>query len=122
MKDRDGTMKIKQVSENYDITPHTLRYYEQIGLLSPNYTENGYRDYSYEDIERLNIIRDLRFFDVSLEEIKNYLDTKNKALTKEILHFEMEQLEDRIQALKEKQDLLKERIDLLVYAEKKAKP
>lgn len=31
----------------------------------------------------------------------------------------MEQLEDRIQALKEKQDLLKERIDLLVYAEKK---
>lgn len=42
MKDRDGTMKIKQVSENYDITPHTLRYYEQIGLLSPNYTENGY--------------------------------------------------------------------------------
>ncbi|AUJ84630.1 transcriptional regulator [Enterococcus sp. CR-Ec1] len=118
-KGRDGTMKIKQVSENYDITPHTLRYYEQIGLLSPNYTENGYRDYSYEDIERLNTIRDLRFFDVSLEEIKNYLDTKNKALTKEILHFEMEQLEDRIHALKEKQDLLKERIDLLVYAEKK---
>ena len=112
-------MKIKEISENYDITPHTLRYYEKIGLLSPKYSENGYRDYSYEEIQRLNTIRDLRFFDVPLEDIKKYLDTKNKALTKEILNFEREQLDERIKELKQKQALLQERIDLLEYAETK---
>ena len=54
--------------------------------------ENGYRDYSYEEIQRLNTIKRFAFFDVSLEEIKTYLDTKNKALTKEILNFEREQI------------------------------
>lgn len=112
-------MKIKEISENYDITPHTLRYYEKIGLLSPKYSENGYRDYSYEDIQRLNTIRDLRFFDVPLEDIKKYLDTKNKALTKEILNFERKQLQEHIKVLNQKQELLQERIELLEYAETK---
>ncbi|EPI04436.1 transcriptional regulator, MerR family [Enterococcus faecalis 13-SD-W-01] len=75
-------MNIKEISQMYDITPHTLRYYEKVGLLSPEYAENGYRQYSYEDMERLNTIRDLRFFNLSLEEIKKYINHKNRDLTK----------------------------------------
>ncbi|WP_081165965.1 MerR family transcriptional regulator [Lactococcus garvieae] len=112
-------MKIKEISKNYDITPHTLRYYEKIGLLSPNYSENGYRDYSFEEIQKLNVIRDLRFFDIPLDEIKNYLETKNTALTKDILEFESQQLIQQINKLKLNQHLLKERIDLINYAELK---
>jgi DNA-binding transcriptional MerR regulator len=33
-------MKISEVSEKYDITPDTLRYYERVGLL-PSVNRNG---------------------------------------------------------------------------------
>lgn len=112
-------MKINEISKSYDITPHTLRYYEKIGLLYPKYSENGYRDYSYKDIQRLSIIRDLRFFDIPLGEIKKYLDTKNKKLTKDILNFESQQLNKRIKELKYNRSLLQDRINLIKYAEEK---
>ncbi|EGP4932901.1 MerR family transcriptional regulator [Enterococcus faecium] len=112
-------MNIKEVSQMYSITSHTLRYYEKIGLLSPKYAENGYRQYTYEDLERLNTIRDLRFFNLSLEEIRNYLDQKNKALTKEMLQFEIVNVREQINVLKEKEHFLNERLELIELAEKK---
>lgn len=37
------------------VTPRTLRYYDQIGLLSPKRTDsNGYRVYGTEDVDRSN--------------------------------------------------------------------
>lgn len=101
------------------IFPRTLRYYEKIGLLSPEYGENGYRQYFYVDMERLNTIRDLRFFDLSLEEIKNYLDHKNKELTKNMFQFEIAGLQKQIQSLKEKEQLLNERLELMETVEQK---
>lgn len=39
-------MKIKEVSEQYDITPDTLRYYERIGLIrNVPRDKNGIRNY-----------------------------------------------------------------------------
>ncbi len=39
-------MKISEVCERCDVSPHTLRYYENIGLLSPiRRTSSGIRDY-----------------------------------------------------------------------------
>ncbi len=35
----------------------TIRYYEDIGLISPARAENGYRDYSSDDIHRLAFLR-----------------------------------------------------------------
>ena len=62
-------MKINELAKLYDITAHTLRYYEKLGLITPDYDENGYRNYSYEHIEQLNTIGDLRYFDVSITEM-----------------------------------------------------
>ncbi|WP_430611682.1 MerR family transcriptional regulator [Enterococcus sp. DIV0876] len=106
-------MNIKELSQNYDITPHTLRYYEKIGLLTPEYGENGYRNYSYQHIERLNTIRDLRSFDIPLAQIKAYLDTKNSALTKEMLSFERTEIQKKIKQLQKRKALLIERIELI---------
>ncbi|AUJ87421.1 MerR family transcriptional regulator [Enterococcus sp. CR-Ec1] len=112
-------MNIKQISSNYSITTHTLRYYEKIGLLFPSYLENGYRDYSYEDIQRLNIIRDLRTFDIPLSEIKKYIDQKNKDITKEILVFQVNEAKKKIRELENRVFLLEERINLLNDVENK---
>ena len=47
-----------------------IRYYEQEGLLSPGRRENGYRDYSQEDLDTLLRVKLLRQLDFSLEEIR----------------------------------------------------
>ncbi len=36
---------------------NTIRYYEDIGLLRPARTDNGYRDYSMADVHRLRFLQ-----------------------------------------------------------------
>jgi MerR family transcriptional regulator, aldehyde-responsive regulator len=51
-------MKIGEVSEKYEISSDTLRYYERIGLLpSVNRTDSGIRDYGELDLRRVSIIK-----------------------------------------------------------------
>ena len=48
-----------------------IRFYEQQGLLSPKRNgENGYRDYSEEDVEELKKIKLLRKLSLPIEEIR----------------------------------------------------
>lgn len=44
-------MTIKEVSEKFNITQDTLRYYERIGMIPPvTRTSGGIRDYRQEDL------------------------------------------------------------------------
>lgn len=63
-------MTIKDVEFRTGMTRANIRFYESEGLLSPKRNENGYRDYSEEDIEVLMRIKLLRTLHISLEEIK----------------------------------------------------
>ncbi len=61
---------ISEVSRETGLSPPTIRYYEQIGLLSPPVRgENGYRRYSPDDLERLLFVKRARFLNLSLEQI-----------------------------------------------------
>ena len=44
-------MTIKELEERTGMTRANIRYYETEGFLSPERRENGYRDYSEEDLE-----------------------------------------------------------------------
>ena len=49
-------MKINQVEQLVGITKKNIRFYEEQGLLSPGRNrENGYRDYSDEDVSKLGL-------------------------------------------------------------------
>lgn len=64
-------MKINEVEQQVDITKKNIRFYEQQGLLSPKRNlENGYRDYSEEDVIELKKIKMLRKLSLPLEEIR----------------------------------------------------
>lgn len=53
------------------ITKKNIRYYEEMGLLSPRRnSENGYRDYGEADVEELRRVKLLRKLDVPIEEIR----------------------------------------------------
>lgn len=46
-------MNINKAAERTGITAKTLRYYEDIGLVTPHRKDNGYRDYDADDVQRL---------------------------------------------------------------------
>lgn len=57
----DHLLKIHEVAAETGLTPRTIRYYEELGLLEPAArSEGAYRLYDHEDMERLRFIRGLR--------------------------------------------------------------
>jgi DNA-binding transcriptional MerR regulator len=69
-------LQIGEVAEKLGLTPRTLRYYEEIGLLAPpSRMEGGFRLYSPADISRLEqIIQLKRLLGFSLAEIKQVVE------------------------------------------------
>ncbi len=63
-------MKIKQVEELVGITRKNIRFYEEQGLLEVKRAENGYREYSLDDVSRLQEIRLLRKLFIPIEEMR----------------------------------------------------
>ena len=71
-------MRINKVEELVGITKKNIRFYEEMGLITPaRNEENRYREYSDEDVETLRKIKLLRQLAIPIEEIsklqKGYL-------------------------------------------------
>ena len=59
-------MKTNELEKLLGTTKDTLRYYEKEELISPSRDDNGYRNYSYEDIRIIKNIIQLKTSDVYL--------------------------------------------------------
>ena len=68
--------KIGEVAKLFGVNVKTLRFYQEAGILPPEYIdpETGYRYYSTKQFERLNTIKYLRALDVPLKQIKDFFD------------------------------------------------
>ena len=66
-------MKTNEIEKLLGITKHTLRYYEKEGLVHPIKDDNGYRNYSDEDIQKLQLVKFLRNLDISIDDIKGII-------------------------------------------------
>ena len=68
-------MTIKDVEKETGLTLKSVRYYEEKGLINIKRNENNaYRNYSEEDVERLKLIKLLRYINFSVEEISGCLE------------------------------------------------
>lgn len=67
-------MKTKDVEERLGLTKYTLRYYEKEGIIHPEKDDNGYRNYSDEDIQILHLVKFLRNLEISMDDIKGILN------------------------------------------------
>ncbi|MDE6722978.1 MAG: MerR family transcriptional regulator, partial [Eubacterium sp.] len=63
-------MKIQELEKELNISRANIRFYEKEGLLNPARKENGYRDYSDEDIAVLKKIIIYRKLGISVTDIK----------------------------------------------------
>lgn len=67
---------IGMFSKIYQVTPKTLRHYDETGLLKPSYVdeETGYRYYEHRQAARLRRILDYKKMGFSLREITQIID------------------------------------------------
>lgn len=93
-------MLINEVAKLCNLTKKAVEYYTEQGLICPNILENGYRDFSKQDIEILKKIALYRKLGLSIFEIKSILDSPDKL--KSILYKKTLELEQE----KVKQDIL----------------
>ena len=63
-------MTIKEVEERLNMPRANIRYYEQEGLICPARAENGYREYTEEDVRMLERIQLLRALRCTVSEIR----------------------------------------------------
>ena len=100
-------MKINEVIQQVDLTKRAIKYYEEQGLLSINKDENGYRNYTEEDVKILKEISIYRKLGISIKDIKTLLEKKDDQLLNNIYKEKINKLEE----YKNEAELLKKFID-----------
>ncbi|KYO68582.1 MerR family transcriptional regulator [Thermovenabulum gondwanense] len=71
-------MLIKEVCKITGLTKKAIEYYEEKGLIAPKIEDNGYRNFSEEDVKRLKEISLLRKLGLNIAEIRSVLDKENR--------------------------------------------
>ena len=93
--------QIGDVAKLFHLSVSSLRHYEAMGLLTPEYTDpaTGYRYYSVRQFEVLNTIRYLRELDMPLPEIADFLQNRDVERIEEKLRQQKEAVIARQQEL-----------------------
>lgn len=95
-----------ELARRTGLSVRTLRYYDEIGLLSPGRrTESGHRLYAADDVVRLQQIRSLRALGFGLEEIRACLGRPDFS-ARRVIELHLSRLEERIRAQQRLRDLL----------------
>jgi Cu(I)-responsive transcriptional regulator len=63
-------MNIKSAADLSRLPAKTIRYYEDIGLIRPRRSENGYREFSPQDLNKLAFIGRARSLGFSVEDCR----------------------------------------------------
>ena len=111
-------MKIAEVSERYEISADTLRYYERIGLISPvNRTDSGIRDYGELDVRRVEFIKCMRSAGLPIEVLIEYVGLVQQGdqtieARKEILVEQRARVAAKMAEMQKVLDILDHKIDV----------
>ena len=93
-------MLINEASKKTNLTKKAIEYYTMQKLIVPQILDNGYRNYSQEDVKTLRKISVLRKLDISIEEIRSILEDKtNTALQAVLVKKELDYQRDLIKKL-----------------------
>ena len=66
-------MHIGDVSRHSELPIKTIRYYEEIGLIRPHRSANGYRDFSESDVHKLAFLARARSLGFTIEDCRALL-------------------------------------------------
>jgi len=118
---KERQYQIGELAGILKMSPRTIRYYEEVGLLnSIKRVEGAKRIYTDQDLRRLRFIKRLKLLGLTLVEMKELEDiyrihkTNKKALPKllELLDRRMGEIDERVSSLK------KLKVEIMSYREK----
>jgi DNA-binding transcriptional MerR regulator len=105
----DTLIKIKDVSERYDITARTLRYYEDMGLISSIRSEDyAYRLYDKNAVKRIEQILILRKLNISIKDIQRVFNASGSEVVLDVLGKKVQNIDDEVALLHELKDVVLE--------------
>ncbi|WP_017608818.1 MerR family transcriptional regulator [Nocardiopsis xinjiangensis] len=74
-----GHMQIGEVAERTGLSLRTIRYYGEVGLVEPSArSRGGFRLYTEEDADRLQLIKRMKPLSFSLEQTRELLETLDR--------------------------------------------
>ncbi|CAN5666653.1 hypothetical protein BH20ACT11_BH20ACT11_03280 [soil metagenome] len=113
-------LKIGEVARLAGVPAKTLRYYEEIGLISPSgRTEAGYRLYGNRELEQIEFVRRAKLMGLSLEQIQGLVQTVEEGMPGEVFRRLEELLDRKLEETERKmEDLRAFRESLLQYRER----
>ncbi len=95
-------LRIKEISQNYKLTTRTIRFWEEKGLIEPDFRTSGKRRVYGEDVEKtIKEILNYKNQGMSLESIKELLDKKKKNKSKKKIGSEIRILVDSTASISE---------------------
>ena len=68
-------MIVSEVAKSAGVSANVVRYYSRIGLLNPGRNpDNGYREYTPQDVVRVSFIRKAKWLGFTLKDVKTILE------------------------------------------------
>ena len=111
MESKGIILNIGKAAKLSNLTVKTVRYYADIGLVSPVKNNNtGYRDFSEDDVARLQFVSKAREFNFSIQECEELLSLysdKNRS-SREVKALTLEKISEINVKLLELKDLKKQ--------------
>jgi DNA-binding transcriptional MerR regulator len=89
-------MKIKEITKLFGITPDTVRFYEDKGLIHPKRDKNGYREYSIWDVMALSDCLKYKGFGLALNAIKEIKEKNHSEYYSNLLKDQIESIREDI--------------------------
>ncbi|WBW98109.1 MerR family transcriptional regulator [Oceanirhabdus sp. W0125-5] len=103
-------MNVKSVSEKTGLTRRAIKYYEKEGLINPKKNEeNNYREFTNEDITKLNLIAALRMLDIPIPNIKEVIQGEKPLNI--IMKKTLNDIEKNIQELQKNKSIINHLLD-----------
>jgi len=98
-------MNIGEVAGRAGLPAKTIRYYEEIGLISPRRDPNGYRSFNSRDLHRLVFLGRARALGFSIEACRTLLDlyadpNRASADVKRVARHHLDEIDAKIAALR----------------------
>ncbi|MEM0203039.1 MAG: MerR family DNA-binding transcriptional regulator [Archaeoglobaceae archaeon] len=112
------TFTISELAREFEISTRTIRYYEELGLLSPQRSSGNQRIFTKKDRVRLKLILRGKRLGFSLSEIKEMIEMYDVAGESEQIKLTLKYGEKKLKEIEEKikeLEMLKE--DLLAIRE-----
>ena len=113
-----GLFQIGDVARLFDLSVSSIRHYEALGLITPEYTDpdTGYRYYGPSQFESFNTIRYLRALDMPLNEIADFLRNRDVERIEEKLKRQQEMVRGKIDELQRVARKIDRRLNVLEEA------